>query len=259
MNLRILITNDDGIHAPGLAVMERIARALTDDVWIVAPDSERSGAGRSVSLAEPIRVRQFDERRFSLLKGTPADCAVIGLRDILKESPPTLVLSGVNRGANLAEELTYSGTVAGAMEATACGIRAISMSQLFTRGQDVRWATAERYGPAIVRHLLSIPTPPGVFHNVNYPDADPDQVKGVRAVRQGNWGSIHLGVDHRIDARNFPYAWLSFIHETGEQPEDTDVGAVHRHWISVTPLHTDITHHASLERLGTALAGIDLG
>ena len=149
--------------------------------------------------------------------------------------------------------------MAGAMEATACGIRAISMSQLFTRGQEVRWATAERYGPAIVRHLLSIPTPPGVFHNVNYPDADPDQVKGVRAVRQGNWGSIHLGVDHRIDARNFPYAWLSFIHETGEQPEDTDVGAVHRHWISVTPLHTDITHHASLERLGTALAGIDLG
>jgi 5'-nucleotidase len=254
MNHRILITNDDGILAPGLAVMERIAREITDDVWIVAPDFERSGAGRSVSLAEPIRVRQFDEKRFSLLRGTPADCAIIGLRDILKDSPPTLVLSGVNRGANLAEELTYSGTIAGAMEATACGVRAIAMSQLFTQGQEVRWATAERHGAALVRRLLEIDLPAGVFVNVNYPDVDPDQVRGVRVARQGNWGRIHLAVDHRIDARNFPYAWLSFIHETGEPPSDTDLGAVHEGCISVTPLHTDITHHASLASLASGLA-----
>lgn len=258
MKHRILITNDDGIMAPGLAVMERIARAITDDVWIVAPDFERSGAGRSVSLAEPIRVRQFDERRFSLLRGTPADCAVIGLRDILRDHPPTLVLSGVNRGANVAEELTYSGTVAGAMEATACGVRAIAMNQLFAGGSEVKWQTAERFGAAIVTRLAALDVPPGVFHNVNFPDVEPDAVRGIRAVRQGNWGSIDLHVEKRIDTRNFPYAWLSFRHEAGTPGDDTDVGAVHEGWITVTPLHTDITHYDSLAELGTALSDLKL-
>ena len=258
MKHRILITNDDGIMAPGLAVLERIARSLTDDVWVVAPDLERSGASRSVSLAEPIRIRQFDERRFSLLRGTPADCAVIGLREILREHPPTLVLSGVNRGANVADELTYSGTVAGAMEAAGCGVRAIAMSQAFTLGSPVRWQTAERFGPPLVAHLAALDVPRGVFHNVNFPDVEPDAVAGVRAARQGRWHRIHLDVDNRIDARNFPYAWLSFHHEAGEPPEDTDLGAVHRGWVSVTPVHADITHHDSLEGLTGALAGLRL-
>ncbi|MBI1397268.1 MAG: 5'/3'-nucleotidase SurE [Betaproteobacteria bacterium] len=249
MKHRILITNDDGIQAPGLAVMERIAQALTDDVWVVAPDFERSGASRSVSLAEPIRVRQFGEKRFSLLRGTPADCTVIALNDIMKEEPPTLVLSGVNRGVNLAEELTYSGTVAGAMEATMFGVPSIAMSQAFSQGEAIHWATAEAFGATVIETLLSLEPTPGVFHNVNFPDLPPDEVKGVRAVRQGNWGSIRLAVDNRIDARNFPYAWLSFIHEVGDDPIDTDIGAVHDGWISVTPLHADITHYASLADL----------
>lgn len=249
MSHRILITNDDGIHAPGLAAMERIARALTDDVWIVAPDFERSGASRSISLAEPIRIRQFDERRFSLLRGTPADCTVIALNEIMKDDPPTLVLSGVNRGANLAEELTYSGTVAGAMEATMFGVRSIAMSQYFVKDEPIHWETAEGFGPEIVEKLLDMDVAPGVFHNVNFPHRAPDDVKGVRATRQGNWGAIRLAVDSRIDARNFPYAWLSFIHEAGDAPLDTDVGAVHDGWISVTPLHADITHYATLADL----------
>lgn len=249
MTLRILITNDDGINAPGLAVMERIAAQLSDDVWVVAPDFERSGAGRSVSLAEPIRIRQFAERRFSLLRGTPADCTIIALNEIMKDAPPTLVLSGVNRGANLAEELTYSGTVAGAMEATMYGVRSISMSQAFTQGSEVPWHTAEAHAPAVIRKLLALPQSPGVFHNVNFPNVAPDAVKGVRAVRQGNWGTIRLDVDSRIDARHFPYAWLSFYHEAGDPDEDTDLGAVHRGWVSVTPVHADLTHHGSLDTL----------
>lgn len=249
MALRILITNDDGINAPGLAVMERIAAQLTDDVWVVAPDFEKSGAGRSVSLAEPIRVRQFGERRFSLLRGTPADCTIVALNDLMRDARPDLVLSGVNRGANLADELTYSGTVAGAMEATMYGVRSISMSQAFTLGQDVPWSTAETHGPDVIRRLLAHTPERGVFHNVNFPNAAPEAVKGVRAVRQGRWAEIGLKVDNRIDARNFPYAWLSFHHEAGDPDEDTDLGAVHRGWISVTPVHADITHHGSLEGL----------
>jgi 5'-nucleotidase len=258
MKHRILITNDDGISAPGIAVMERIARTLTDDVWVVAPDFERSGAGRAVSLAEPVRVRQIDDRHFALLRGTPADCAVVGLNDILRESPPTLVLSGVNRGANLAEELTYSGTIAGAMEATMYGVRAIAMSQVFTRGQEVRWQTAETHARRVIEQLLETPALPGVFHNVNFPDLEPHAVKGIRAVRQGNWGRIRVDVHQRMDARNFPYAWLAFTHEIGAPDEDTDLGAVHRGYVSVTPLHADITHHGSLAALRGRVGGWSL-
>lgn len=257
MKHRILITNDDGITAPGLAVMERIARQISDDVWIVAPDFEKSGAGRSVSIAEPIRIRQYDERRYSLLRGTPADCAIVGLRTILRDNPPTLVLSGVNRGSNLAEDLTYSGTVAGAMEAAQHGIRAIAMSQYFdVQAGDVNWDSAEHHGRSVVEALLSIEPPRGVFHNVNFPSVAPDQVRGIRVTEQGRWGRIQLDVHDRIDARNFPYAWLSFFHEAGEPEPHTDLGATFDGWISVTPLDSDLTHRDSLEQLRAALARV---
>lgn len=253
MTLRILITNDDGIYAPGLAVMERIARTLSDDVWIVAPDFERSGAGRSVTVGEPVRVRQLDERRFSLVKGSPTDCVVVALQTILRDQPPTLVLSGVNRGGNLADDVTYSGTVAGAMQAAQSGIRGIAISQCFTRGNDVPWDTAEHHLPDVIRRLVATPTAPGVFHNVNIPEVAPDAVRGVRAVPQGRWQELRIEVTERIDAREFPYAWLSFSHELGEPDPDTDVGAALAGWITVTPLGGDLTHHGSLGDLHHAL------
>src|SRR5471032_2810902 len=126
--LRILVTNDDGIHAPGLGVAEAIARALTDDVWVVAPESEQSGASHSLTLSSPLRLRQVGERRYAVT-GTPTDCVMMGCLDILKASPQDLILSGVNSGSNLADDVTYSGTVAGAMEGCAMGIPAIALSQ----------------------------------------------------------------------------------------------------------------------------------
>ena len=256
MQHRILVVNDDGINAPGLAVMERIARQFTDDVWIVAPDFEKSGASRSVSLGEPVRVQERGEKRYALLRGTPTDCVVVALDHVMRDAPPTLVLSGVNRGANLAEDPTFSGTCAAAMEASNMGIRAISMSQVFPTGGAVRWQTAEHHAPRIVRALLDISTPRGAFHNVNFPDVEPDQVKGVRAVPQGKWGKIKLKVDARIDPRNFPYAWLSFIHEAGEIDIDTDIGAACSGWISVSPLDADITWRDGLGALSAGLAGL---
>ncbi|MEO8039985.1 MAG: 5'/3'-nucleotidase SurE [Betaproteobacteria bacterium] len=253
MNHRILIANDDGINAPGLAVMERIARTVTDDVWVVAPDFERSGASRSVSLADPIRINQIDEKRFALLRGTPTDCIVMAFDQLMTDAWPTLVLSGVNRGSNLAEDMTYSGTVAAAMEAAQYGVRSIAMSQGFPLGGDVRWQTAEVWGPRVVESLLALETPPGVFHNVNFPDVDPDQVRGVRSARQGRWGSIKLNVDVRTDARRFPYSWLSFVHETGAPEPGTDLEAAHSGWVSVTPLHSDITWHSGLAALALHL------
>lgn len=247
--MRILITNDDGIHAPGLTALEHIASALSDDVWVVAPDFERSGASRSVSLAEPIRIREFGPRRYSLLRGTPADCVIVACESLLRDGPPDLVLSGVNRGQNLAEDVTYSGTIAAAMEGCSRGIRSIAMSQVFAPPREVRWDTAQAHGAGVVRALLAVQAPADVFHNVNFPDVAPDAVHGLRAVPQGRWDRVKLDVHERIDARNFPYAWLSFVHEAGNPDPDTDIGAAYGGWISVTPLHCDLTHRTALTAL----------
>src|SRR5665213_4496020 len=126
--MRILVTNDDGSHAPGLAIAENIARALSDDVWVIAPESEQSGASHSLTLTSPLRLRQISERRYAV-SGTPTDCVMMGCLNILKDNPPTLVLSGVNWGSNMADDVTYSGTIAGAMEGCALGIASIAMSQ----------------------------------------------------------------------------------------------------------------------------------
>lgn len=256
MALRILLSNDDGIHAPGLAVLEHIAATLSDDVWVVAPDFERSGASRALSLADPVRIHQLGERRFSLLRGTPTDCVVVAVRAIMKDHPPDLVLSGVNRGANLADELTYSGTVAVATEAACMGIPSVALSQAFTRGKPVLWDTARAHGPRVVRALLELPRAPGVFHNVNFPDVEAGAVRGVRAARQGEWGRIGVDVHGRTDARGFDYAWLAFSHETGSPGADTDLRAVVDGFISVTPLHTDITCHGALAPLHERLAAL---
>src|SRR5580658_7485401 len=138
--MRILVTNDDGIHAPGLVAAEKIARALCGDVWVVAPETEQSGASHSLTLALPLRLREIDSRRFAV-SGTPTDCVMMAIAELMTDSRPTLVLSGVNRGANLADDVTYSGTIAGAMEGTALGVPSIALSQAFgmSEGREVDW------------------------------------------------------------------------------------------------------------------------
>lgn len=253
--MRILITNDDGINAPGLSALEHIAGELSDDIWVVAPDFERSGASRSVSLAEPIRIREFGPRRFSLLRGTPADCVIVACETLLREAAPDLILSGVNRGQNLAEDVTYSGTIAAAMEGSSRGIRSIAMSQVFSPPREVRWDTARTHGAAAVKAVMASATPVDIFHNINFPDVEPAAVRGLRAVPQGRWLRAKLDVHERVDARNFPYAWLSFVHEAGTPDPDTDIGAAYAGWISVTPLHCDLTHRGALGALQAAWNG----
>ncbi len=249
---RILIVNDDGIHTQGIEMMERFARTLSDDVWTVAPEYEQSGTGHSLSLADPIRIRQLDDRRFAI-KGTPTDCVVMALSQIMAEAPPTLVLSGVNRGANLAEDVTYSGTLAGAMEGTLLGIPSLCMSQYFVHRDDVKWQTAERHGADLLSKLVAAGWPAGVFININFPAVEPDQVKGVRVTRQGQRSSSSIKVTDRVDARGFPYYWLSLKHEDNVYDPDTDLAVVHAGMISVTPHHLDMTDHASRSHLEAVL------
>lgn len=252
--MRILLTNDDGIHAPGLAVLERVAATLSDDVWVVAPETEQSGASHSLTLHQPLRLREVSPRRFAV-QGTPTDCVVMGVRQVLKDKTPDLVLSGVNRGSNIADDITYSGTVAGAMEGTVLGIKAIALSQAYGAGPDrpTQWATAEAHAPGLIRQLISAGWPPGVLLNVNFPDVEPDAVRGVVVTVQGRRDQSLLFVDARSDARHVPYYWLGFQRRPGQPPPGTDLKALDEGSISVTPLHLDLTHEAARHALGEAL------
>ncbi|HWA30786.1 MAG TPA: 5'/3'-nucleotidase SurE [Rhizomicrobium sp.] len=247
---RILVTNDDGIHAPGLGIAEKIARSISDDVWVVAPETEQSGASHSLTLTVPLRLREVSEKRFATT-GTPTDCVMMAAADIMKDHPPTLVLSGVNRGSNIADDVTYSGTIAGAMEGTALGIPSIALSQAygFEEGYQVRWNCAEIHGPGVVRKLLEIGWPQETLMNVNFPDCEPDQVKGVAITEQGKRDMQTAVMDRRVDMRGNPYYWIGFKRVRSHPAEGTDLAAVYEKKISVTPLHLNLTEFDLVKKL----------
>jgi len=238
---RILVTNDDGIDAPGIKLLEKIAREISDDVWVVAPDQEKSGAGHSISMHTPIRLRKLDQRHFAVT-GTPTDCALMAIYEIMTDRRPTVLLSGINRGANLAEDLTYSGTVAAAMEGIMLGIPSIALSQVFTLGGEAPWATAEAHAPGIIRSLIEADWPASTLVNVNFPDAKPDEVSGIRVTTQGLRPPGSFTIDPRIDARHVPYFWVKMSYREGEKKPDTDLHAIHENAISITPIQLDMTN-----------------
>jgi 5'-nucleotidase len=250
--MRILVTNDDGIHAPGLDTLEKIARSISDEVWVVAPDEENSGAGHSLSLANPIRYRKIAEKRFEV-SGTPTDCVVMAARKILP-GEPDLVLSGVNRGQNIADDVTYSGTIAAAMEGTQLGFKSIALSQVTgIHNNGFSYEVAEQHGPGIVKKLLKMTLGPGILINVNFPDCRPDEVVGVEVTRQGKRDVNLLSVDERIDMRGNPYYWLGFKRERGNPPMGTDLWAAFNKRISVTPLHMNLTQVEAMEAMRAVL------
>lgn len=250
--MRILLTNDDGIHAEGLSVLERIARTISDDVWVVAPEVDQSGLAHSLTLSEPLRLRPVSERRFAL-RGTPTDCVIMAVKKIL-DRKPDLVLSGVNVGANLADDVTYSGTVAGAIEGTLQGIRSIALSQAYQHavGRDVPWDVAETHAPALILTLMGVDLPDGTLINLNFPNCAVDAVAGVEVTSQGKL-EFGLSIDERTDGRGFPYFWLRFGERAGDFRSGTDIRALRDNRISVTPLKLDMTDHAAQERIAQAL------
>jgi 5'-nucleotidase len=247
---RILVTNDDGIHAPGLAIAEKIARALTDDIWVCAPETEMSGASHSLTLTLPLRLREVSEKRYAMT-GTPTDCVMMGVAEIMKDNPPTLILSGVNRGSNIADDVTYSGTIAGAMEGTALGIPSIALSQAygFEEGYQVRWHCAETHGPAVVRKLIEIGWPQETLMNVNFPDCEPDKVAGTEVTEQGKRDMQTAVMDRRVDMRGNPYFWIGFKRVRSNPNPGTDLRAIYEKKISVTPLHLNLTEFEVLKKL----------
>ena len=248
---RILISNDDGIHAPGLQILERAAAKLCKDVWVMAPEHENSGAGHSLTLRQPLRMRKVSPRRFAC-DGTPTDCVLLAINHLLKDERPTLVLSGINRGANLGEDVHYSGTVAAAMEATLLGVPSIALSLAVPWGQKPHWPTAERYTGDIIRRLAKIGWPEGVLMNVNFPHTVPEGVLGVKAARQGQ-RKIGDSLVQSQNPRGVPYWWIGDSRSNRVPKRGTDLATVQASYISVTPIGINMTNATALAALKKVL------
>ena len=257
--MRILLTNDDGIEAPGMAALEAIAAQLSDDVWVVAPAEEQSGTGHSLTLTAPIRLKQLNDRRFAV-RGTPTDAVMMAVGHVMKDCRPDLLLSGVNRGPNMAEDVTYSGTVSAAMEGCLAGIRSIALSQAMGDYQVGKedFGPARSHGADIVRRLVALPSnagawPAGVLMNVNFP-AEVTAVPPVVVARQGFRDYGNIRIDARTDPRGFPYYWFGYGREMDDPEAETDLHALRHGAIAVSPLHLDLTHDATLAAVAGALA-----
>jgi 5'-nucleotidase len=240
--MRILITNDDGIHAPGLALLERIAKTLSDDIFVVAPESDQSGVAHSLSINDPLRLRKISGRHFAV-KGTPTDCVIMGVRRLLDGVKPDLVLSGVNNGQNVAEDLTYSGTVAGALEGASLGLPSIALSQAYgpVGHDEAFWDCAETHAPDLISKIIDLGIPQGTVINVNFPACPAAAVRGVAVTTQGRRDVQTVTVEERADGRGKPYYWISVARENFTPGQGTDLAALAQNNISVTPLRLDMT------------------
>jgi 5'-nucleotidase len=249
---RILVTNDDGVQAPGIEVLEALARELSDDVWVVAPETEQSATSHSLTVRRPLRLRQLDDRRFSV-DGTPTDSVVVGVGKVLKDRKPDLVLSGINQGSNLGEDVIYSGTVAAAMEAALLGLPAIALSQARRGDHDYRWQTSRAVLPNVLRTVCATGFTPDLLVNVNVPDRLPEDVRGVRVARQGR-RDVDTDVVEGVDPGGRPYLWIGDYMSDEGLDRDTDLYAVSEGYVSVTPLHFDLTERRWLGTLEGAFS-----
>jgi 5'-nucleotidase len=261
--MRILITNDDGINAPGLAVLQAIATEIAGpegEVWTVAPAFEQSGVGHCISYTHPTMIAELGPRRFAA-EGSPADCVLAGLFDVLDGAKPDLVLSGVNRGNNSAENVLYSGTIGGAMEAALQGIPAIALSQFFgpeTEGLADPFEAARLHGTAVVRALLDKglwdEADYRLFYNVNFPPLPAEAVKGTRVASQGFRRYAGFRIEPHISPTGRQFMWIKGGEQGRPTLPGTDVTANVEGYISVTPLRCDLTAHDRLRELEARLA-----
>jgi 5'-nucleotidase len=248
---RILISNDDGINAPGLKLLESILTVLVGEVWVVAPETEQSATSHSLTLRRPLRIRHVSGRRYAI-DGTPTDSVLIGINKLMKQSPPDLVITGINQGANVGEDVTYSGTVAAAMEATLQGFPSIALSQVCSGRPPIKWATAKKWLPKVLKMLCADLWPSGVLINVNFPDKSVGRVNGVEITSQGR---RRIGSDlvSGIDPRGEPYYWIGAQRREEHYNLGSDLDAISRGVISVTPLSMDLTHIHTLKKMRNRL------
>ncbi|MBU0811655.1 MAG: 5'/3'-nucleotidase SurE [Gammaproteobacteria bacterium] len=233
---RVLLTNDDGIAAPGLALLERIAAQLAEEVWVVAPEHDQSGTGQGISVHAPLRVYHHGERRFAV-SGTPSDCVMFAMAEWLQDAPPDLVLSGVNSGANIGDSVPYSGTLGAVLSADLLGVPAIGLSQAFLDRTAIDWSGVERYAAATIRALWARRDENGCCWNVNFPACSADLVSHLRMTRQSHGSITRPRLQAGHDGRGLPYWWLGFEHSSAHLTDpELDVAALREKRIAITPL-----------------------
>jgi len=239
---RILVSNDDGIDAPGIKLLEAIARELSPEVWVVAPEWEQSGAGHSLTTRRPLRMIEVADHRY-IVDGTPTDCVLLGLKRLLRGRPPTLVLAGINAGGNVAEDITYSGTCAAAMEATLFGVPSIALSQEYRNRNAIPWATAEAFAAEAIRRIVAAaePWPRDTFFNVNFPATSPATVRGFAITHQGK-RVLGDNLTEGTDPRGRHYYWIGPSQMRGGAEPGSDLGALAEHRVSITPVHLNLTN-----------------
>lgn len=244
---RVLLSNDDGINAPGLKALEDAIRPHVRELWVCAPETEQSATSHSLTLRRPLRIRNVSDKRYAV-DGTPTDAVLLGVTSIMNDARPDLVLSGVNRGGNLGEDVTYSGTVAAAMEGALLGIPSVALSQVYEDRHKVKWSTAKAWTPKVLKQLFKLGWPKGIFMNVNFPDATAAGVKGVEVCRQGR-RKIGGGLTPGIDPRGDEYFWIGPQRDEEKFLKGTDLAAVNNGFVAVTPLALDLTDAATLRKL----------
>jgi 5'-nucleotidase len=249
---RVILTNDDGIDAPGMAVLEEIAAQIAREVWVVAPEHDQSGQSHAISLHHAIRVSERGLRRFGVT-GTPGDCAAMGICHLMKDALPQLMLSGVNRGLNLGIESVFSGTVGGAMTAMMLGVPAIALSQAFADRNNVPWDTARALGAKTIMHLVEIGWAKGACLNVNFPPRPAGEVLPMMLAKQGEGVVGGMNVETRVDPRGLTYHWLNFRRSDRQQSPGTDYSAMRAGHIVVTPLRYDRTDEGAFDELAEKL------
>jgi 5'-nucleotidase len=255
---RVLLTNDDGVEAEGLKALTRAARTIAREVWVVAPATDSSGCAACINLHDPLRVSHPSELEYSI-SGTPADCIIMACGHFMEKTPPDLILSGINCGANLGDDLLFSGTTNAALVGAFLGFRSIAFSQIYHDVKSIRWSEAEALVPSIVASLLDTDWPKGIAYNVNFPDVPIDEITGVVASRQGKGSVMAVEVETRVDKRAKPYYWFGLKRGPKDQAEESDVAVVRKQSISISPLRLDRTDYDVLKKLTQHLAtGISL-
>lgn len=242
---RVLLSNDDGVNAPGISLLEKIAEEFAEEVWVVAPAVDRSGVSNSLSLREPVRVEQYGARKFAV-HGTPADCVSWAVKSLMADNPPDLLLSGINCGSNIGFETTLSGTVGAATTGILLGIPSIALSQDKPQESCVNWQCAEAWAPEVIRKLIGLPLQTEYCFNVNFPNLAPDSVKGMKLTSQGVGTVKGLDVTTTKDPLGADYFWIRVQHGQLDVPPGSEVEAINAGFISVTPLTFERTYRNAL-------------
>jgi 5'-nucleotidase len=246
---RILISNDDSIHSDGIKVLEDVARTLSPNVWVVAPETQQSAVGHSLTMHTPLRIREYDSRHYSVF-GTPTDSVLIGGSMVMREFRPHLVLSGINHGQNTADDVTYSGTIAACIEATLMGIPSIAFSQDYDEGGGKPdWTIAREHLPRLLKSMEGMEWEKNVLISVNLPRRMPGVTPEIRVVPQGHYTMEKPEMIGRVDPSGRPYYWLGPPPQRNELDQSMDVGSLKAGHVTVTPLSLNLTHHPTLKDL----------